>query len=133
VSADLLARLAEWHRIARAATGPGRWLVCRSKDIGKNWLIGVGRDDDTGEHYGVTTDGVHASELCMGTPKDDATHIATWSPDRALLVVEALRAAHNYCKLEARDFQVRGELFRDLCNALAALDSPPPQERGGQK
>jgi hypothetical protein len=130
VTTDLPARLAEWQRIARAATQPGPWIVCAGKDIGKDWLIGVGRQDADGKDYGVTTDGVHASELCMGTPKDDATHIATWSPDRALLVIEALKSAHNYCKLEAKDFQVRGELFRDLCNALAALDSPP-QEPGG--
>jgi hypothetical protein len=119
---DLSTRLAEWQRIARAAT-PGKWdavhCVKEGRDLDYWW---VGYSDKHGG-YNVDLEGDTGTQ-----GEHNVKHIATWSPARSLLVVEALRAAHNYCKLEARDFQVRGELFRDLCNALAALDSPPQEQ-----
>lgn len=124
--------LAAQRALCEAATQPGPWIVCASKDIGKNWLIGTGREDADGNYYGVTTDGVHASELQQSGSKADADFIANWSPDRAARVlaqveqaVRALGALEQVAKANWKDIITRQELIvaesiADTCRDFAA-------------
>jgi hypothetical protein len=135
---DLSTRLAEWQRLARAATA-GPWGACGGYLTVR---------DPHGHSMGMTI--YHLDEMGQrdrGAPfqavpfarSEDAAHIATWSPDRALLVVEALRATveftdakdlwqGSHCRSD--DFMLGQTMaraedkMRAALNALAALDSP---------
>jgi hypothetical protein len=133
VTPDLLTRLAEWQRIARAAT-PGKWdavhCVKEGRDLDYWW---VGYSDKHGG-YNVDLEGDTGTQ-----GEHNVKHIATWSPARSLLVVEALRATveftdakdlwqGSHCRSD--DFMLGQTMaraedkMRAALNALAALDSP---------
>jgi hypothetical protein len=74
---------------------PGPWLVDTMQNAGRNWLIadcGVERKDN--QHYIVTTDHVHASEIIHGGALNDARLMAA-APDLLAALINHAKSHHE--------------------------------------
>lgn len=82
---DTLASLAEWRKVAEAAT-PGPWW--------NDWTEVYGGTYDE-PRYDANGDRDWIAETCANSPRDDAngTHIATFDPATMLRLIDGLEAA----------------------------------------
>jgi hypothetical protein len=73
-----------WRQVAHTHEPkhtPGPWIVDTIQNVGRNWLIAdCGSERADNQHYIVTTDHVHASEIIHGGALNDACLIAA-APD----------------------------------------------------
>jgi hypothetical protein len=115
--------LATIERAAKAAT-PGPWRCEQSYSIGNGLHWCIVSEKDPGRAICVSMVTRHSRPDWFGVPCDkmpNQSYIAQMSPDCALALVRALRAARNLCETNAMIPVSTGEPPDEWWDALAKL------------